>query len=124
MSILHKALLAWVVGRARRRARMTRRTLRLDSGENFVYLDGGNGPPLLLLHGFGGTKDNFTRVAAALTPHYRVIAPDHLGFGESDKPDHADYAPLAQARRLRAFVRALGLDEVTSAATRWAATSR
>lgn len=112
MSILHKALLAWAVGRARRAAGLTRHTVRLDSGETYRYLAGGVGPPLLLLHGFGGSKDNFTRLAAGLTPHFRVVAPDHLGFGESDKPEHADYSPVAQARRLHAFVRALGLTDL------------
>lgn len=113
MSIFHTALLGWMVRRARRRAHLVRHTLRLDSGETYAYLDsGGAGTPLMLLHGFGGTKDNFTRVAAALGGAYRIIAPDHLGFGESDKPEHADYAPIAQARRLRAFARALALPEL------------
>ena len=112
MSFIHKALVALALRRARRRARLVRRTIRLDSGETYVYLDGGTGPTLLLLHGFGATKDNFTRVAALLTGTYRVVVPDHLGFGESDKPEHADYSPVAQARRLRAFVQALGLGAV------------
>jgi pimeloyl-ACP methyl ester carboxylesterase len=112
MSFIHKALVALALRRARRRAHLVRRTVRLDTGESYVYLDGGTGPTLLLLHGFGATKDNFTRVAALLTGSYRVVVPDHLGFGESDKPEHADYSPVAQARRLRAFVQALGLGAV------------
>lgn len=112
MSILHKALVALALRRARRRGRLSHRTVRLESGETYAYLDGGSGPPLLLLHGFGGTKDSFTRVASLLTDTFRVIAPDHLGFGDSDKPDHADYAPIAQARRLRAFTKALGLGTI------------
>ena len=47
------------------------------------YLEGGKGEVLLLLHGFGGNKDNWTRVAKYLTPHFKVIAPDLPGFGES-----------------------------------------
>src|SRR6218665_1119972 len=112
MQFLYKALVALSVRRARRQARLVRRTVRLDTGETYAYLDGGTGPTLLLLHGFGANKDNFTRVAAQLTGSYRVVAPDHLGFGESDKPEHADYAPVAQARRLRAVVKALGLGAV------------
>ncbi|MGH8709239.1 MAG: alpha/beta fold hydrolase, partial [Burkholderiales bacterium] len=57
-------------------------------------------------------KDNFARVARYLTPRYRVIVPDHIGFGESSKPPQADYAPRAQAERLRSFARALGLSKL------------
>lgn len=75
----------------------------------FRYLDGGRGEPLLLLHGFGGDKDNFVPVASFLTAHFRVIIPDQLGFGESDKPPGADYSPSAQADRLHRLASALNL---------------
>jgi pimeloyl-ACP methyl ester carboxylesterase len=55
-------------------------------GFHVVYLEGGHGRPLLLLHGFGADKDNWTRVSRTLTAHYRVIAPDLPGFGESTQP--------------------------------------
>lgn len=48
-------------------------------------------------------------VAAYLTCRFRVIIPDQIGFGESTHPVDADYSPPAQAKRLRAFVRALGI---------------
>ena len=41
-----------------------------------------------------------------------MIAPDHVGFGESSHPQDADYAPVAQAERLHAFVQALNLVKV------------
>lgn len=93
----------------RRLAGLERKELTLPGGLRYVYLEGGRGAPLLLLHGFGANKDNFVRVAKYLTPHYRVIVPDHAGFGESSKPPQGDYAPRAQAERLRAFMRALGV---------------
>ncbi|HSG75510.1 MAG TPA: alpha/beta hydrolase [Burkholderiales bacterium] len=96
----------------RRLAGLERRELTLANGLTYVYLEGGRGAPLLLLHGFGGNKDNFTRVAKYLTPRFRVIVPDHIGFGESSKPPQADYAPPAQAERLRAFARALGVSKL------------
>ncbi|MDX5298857.1 MAG: alpha/beta hydrolase, partial [Gammaproteobacteria bacterium] len=68
--------------------------------------------PLMLLHGFGGDKDNFTRVARYLTPHYRVIIPDHIGFGESTHLADADYTTDAQAARLHALVQALGVTQL------------
>jgi len=99
----------WAIDAERKRAGLARKQIDLPGGLHYVYLEGGQGEPLLLLHGFGADKDNFTRVARFLTPHYRVIAPDHIGFGESAHPQDADYAPIAQAERVRELARALGL---------------
>ncbi|MEO8716916.1 MAG: alpha/beta hydrolase [Burkholderiales bacterium] len=96
----------------RRLAGLERKEITPASGLRTVYLEGGRGAPLLLLHGFGGNKDNFTRVAKYLTPHYRVVIPDLAGFGESAKPAQADYAPRAQVERLRALVRGLGIGKL------------
>lgn len=104
---LHVALAA-----ERSRSRLERKQIDLADGQHWVYLEGGRGEPLLLLHGFGADKDNFTRVARFLTPHYRVIVPDLIGFGESAHPANADYAPSAQAERVRALVQALGITTV------------
>ncbi|MGA9111194.1 MAG: alpha/beta hydrolase [Smithella sp.] len=96
----------------RKRSGLTRKEINLPNGINYVYLDGGKGEPLILLHGFGANKDNFTRVARFLTPHYRVIIPDNLGFGESGHPHDADYSSSAQAARIRALAQALGITKV------------
>jgi pimeloyl-ACP methyl ester carboxylesterase len=93
----------------RRLAGLARKEVALPNGVRYVYLEGGKGEPLLLLHGFGANKDNFVRVAKYLTPHYRVVIPDQVGFGESAKPPKGDYAPRAQAERLRALARELGM---------------
>jgi len=82
------------------------------AGARVVYLEGGQGDVILLLHGFGGNKDHWTRVAKFLTPAYRVIAPDLPGFGDSDLSEGADYSIPAQAERVRAFVEALELGPV------------
>lgn len=78
---------------------------------NIVYLEGGpkDAPVLLLLHGFGGDKDNWTRMARELTGEYRVIAPDLPGFGRSSAFGDESYDIASQARRLDAFVQALSL---------------
>jgi pimeloyl-ACP methyl ester carboxylesterase len=60
------------------------------------------------MHGFAN-KDSFVRVAKYLTPHYRVVIPDLNGFGESSRPAKADYSPRAQAERLRALAKELGM---------------
>jgi pimeloyl-ACP methyl ester carboxylesterase len=96
----------------RRVAGLERKEIALADGLRYVYLEGGRGAPLVLLHGFGANKDNFARVARYLTPRYRVIIPDQIGFGESSKPAQADYSPRAQADRLRAFARQLGITKL------------
>ena len=100
----------FVIRGERRRAGLERKQIDLPDDLRYVYLEGGQGEPLLLLHGFGANKDHFSRVARALTVRYRVIIPDHIGFGESSHPPHADYSPLAQVERLHAFMQALGIE--------------
>lgn len=96
----------------RSRAGLARKEIALPDGSRIVYLEGGSGAPLVLVHGFGADKDNFTRVARYLTPHYRVIVPDLVGFGESSHRADVDYHYAAQAERVRAFVQALGLARI------------
>ena len=96
----------------RQRSGLERKEILLPDGMRYVYLEGGKGPVLMLLHGFGANKDNFTRVARFLVPHYRVIVPDHIGFGESARPEGTDYSPIAQARRLRSRAHALNARRV------------
>lgn len=86
------------------------KALTLSSGDKMVYAENDNvtGEPLLLIHGFGGNKDNFTRIARQLES-YHLIIPDLLGFGESSKPMTADYRSEAQATRLHELLQAKGL---------------
>jgi pimeloyl-ACP methyl ester carboxylesterase len=79
------------------------------AGHHIVYLDGGDGTPVVLLHGFGLTKDLWDVVAAQLTPQYRVIVPDLPGFGESPVREGEKYDAESQARRVRALLDALGV---------------
>ena len=102
----------WAVASERKRAGLERKEIDLPGGLHYAYLEGGRGEPLMLLHGFGANKDNFVRVARFLTPHYRVVVPDHIGFGESAHPQDADYSPPAQAERLRALAQALGMQRL------------
>lgn len=79
-------------------------------GFTMPYLEGGRGEPLILIHGFAGDKDNFTRCARFLTPHYRVIIPDLPGFGDASRVDGADHSMVAQAGRVAALMRQLGIE--------------
>ena len=77
------------------------------------YLDEGRGPVVVLVHGTPSWSFEFREVVRELAKDHRVIVPDHLGFGLSDKPSR-DALTLAQHRaRLAALMEALELREVT-----------
>lgn len=74
------------------------------------YLEGGSGSEVLVLvHGFGGDKDAFTRIAAYLVPHYRVIIPDLPGFGDARRDPGAAHDMAAQVAHLRQFLTQLNV---------------
>lgn len=78
----------------------------------WVYFEGGQGPTLVLLHGFAASKEVWLKQMELLTPHFHVIAPDLPGWGESTRVDGASYNIDAQVARLQGFVDALGLQKV------------
>jgi pimeloyl-ACP methyl ester carboxylesterase len=92
----------------RRLAGLRLRTARVGQFD-MPYLEGGRGEPLVLVHGFGGDKDNFTRIARFLTPHFRVIIPDLPGFGDATRDPGATYSMSDQVARLRNFLEQLGI---------------
>ena len=100
---------AYFINSEREAAQLVKKHIILPDGNEMVYLEGGTGEPLILLHGFGADKDHFTRVAKWLTPHYHVIIPDLIGFGESSHPSDVDYHALSQAERVRVFARQIGI---------------
>lgn len=102
----------FAVDTERARAGLTKHSIQLDNGLTYVYLEGGHGEPLLLLHGFNANKDNFTRIAGKLTSKYHVIIPNQIGFGESSHLANADYRTDAQAQRLHQFLTKLKIKQV------------
>ncbi|MEU6122527.1 alpha/beta hydrolase [Streptomyces sp. NPDC047123] len=62
-------------------------------GHRVFYREAGpaDAPVLVLLHGFPTSSRMFRRLIPELADRYRVIAPDHLGFGRSDTPDAAEF---------------------------------
>ena len=94
----------------RNKSDLDAKAFTLASGDKMVYLENDNlaGEPLILIHGFGGNKDNFTRIADKLEG-YHLIIPDLLGFGDSSKPMSADYRANAQAQRLHELLQAKGV---------------
>ena len=81
-------------------------------GDRVAYRDEGAGEVLLLIHGIGGSSNSWSGVIPLLAKKYRVIAPDLLGHGESDKP-RGDYSVGAFAVLLRDFLDALDIPQVT-----------
>lgn len=77
------------------------------------YVDEGSGDPVLLVHGTPTWSFEYRHVIAALSRRHRCIAPDHLGFGLSERPARFAYTPEAHAIALREFVSAMGLDRYT-----------
>jgi pimeloyl-ACP methyl ester carboxylesterase len=74
------------------------------------YVEAGTGPPVLALHGLGGTKASFLPTLADLAASHRVVALDLPGFGESAKPIGAPYDARFMARSVVAAMDGLDID--------------
>lgn len=61
----------------------------VDDGVGLEVVEQGSGPTLLLVHGFGGAKEDFADQVEALAARYHVVTFDHRGHGESDGPSDA-----------------------------------
>ncbi|MFA5910913.1 MAG: alpha/beta fold hydrolase [Vicinamibacterales bacterium] len=86
--------------------------MSLSAGD-MHYVDEGTGPPVLLVHGTPTWSFEYRHVIAALSKRYRCVAPDHFGFGLSERAPGFAYTPEAHAEALREFVDQLGLDAFT-----------
>jgi haloalkane dehalogenase len=67
-------------------------------GLRYHYLDEGQGETLLMLHGNPSWSFYYRRLAADLRHDYRVIVPDHIGCGLSDKPADSQYSYRLEQR--------------------------
>lgn len=103
-------LLATVQFVESRRAGLSEKTLQVDNLE-IRYYEGGpdKAQALLLIHGFGADKSNWSRFARFLTDRYHVIAVDLPGFGDSSRPQNISYDVGTQAERLANFMHELGI---------------
>ncbi len=90
---------------------MQRRTVTLH-GRPLIYAQAGSGPVLLLIHGMGGTFENWQAVIEPLARAHTVIAPDLPGHGAS-APGAGDYSIGALAAGLRDLLIALGHERAT-----------
>lgn len=78
------------------------------------YLTGGEGSPVVFLHGIPGSALTWEAVAARMQDQYRVIVPDLRGFGQSEPPV-GDYYMEGQARAIMDLLDTLGVEECTLA---------
>lgn len=80
------------------------------------YHDEGTGAPVILIHGSGPGVTawaNWRGAIPELSKRFRVIAPDILGFGFTERPDGVQYGMDAWTKHLVDFLDALGLDRVS-----------
>lgn len=89
---------------------LARRKSYVDiGGARVAYQDAGAGPPLLLLHGCPFSSFIWRRIIARLSAHYRCLAPDLLGLGDTETPAGADWSLRAQASMVVGFLDVLGM---------------
>ncbi len=95
----------------------------LPSGHRMHYVDEGDrdAPPVLMLHGNPTWSFYWRRLIKALSATHRVVAPDHIGCGKSDKPDDDTYSYRLAERidDVEFLVERLGLRDITLAVHDW-----
>lgn len=89
------------------------------AGHRYHYIDEGNGPPILLVHGNPTWSFLWRNLVLALRNQYRTIAVDHLGCGLSDKPAEDTYTIVHHTSRLVTLLRQLDLRDVCLVVHDW-----
>jgi pimeloyl-ACP methyl ester carboxylesterase len=85
----------------------------IEAPVKLYYEEAGNGPPLLLIHGFGASTYTWRHIAPQLAETHRVIAVDLKGFGQSDKPFDSRYSVFDQAELLTELIEEKDLRNLT-----------
>jgi haloalkane dehalogenase len=89
-------------------------------GLRMAYVEHGSGDPILLLHGEPTWSYLYRHMIPPLAAAGRVIAPDLVGFGRSDKPAATNaYTYKSHTRWLRGFIEALDLQRITMVCQDW-----
>jgi haloalkane dehalogenase len=83
------------------------------------YVDEGAGDVVLFVHGNPSWSFEHRRLIGRLSARFRCVAPDHIGFGLSDKPYDVSYLPQFHAANLARFIEALGLKDITLVVHDW-----
>lgn len=96
----------------------TSQTLSID-GHRYHYVDEGAGEPLLLVHGNPTWSFYWRNLIVGLRDRCRMIAPDHIGCGLSDKPADYPYVLARHIDNLKRLIEKLDLHQVTLLAHDW-----
>ena len=81
-------------------------------GQTIHYWDVGTGPVVVLVHGLGSKKEDWLPVIAPLSQKYRLLVPDQIGFGRSDKP-LLDYSIQTYVDFLNELLRQLKVEKAS-----------
>lgn len=88
-------------------------------GGNYHYLDEGRGSPLLMVHGNPTWSFYWRHLVLGLRDEYRVVVPDHMGCGLSDKPHPYPYCLQRHSDNLVRLIDTLDLRDITLLAHDW-----
>ncbi len=88
-------------------------------GQRMHFVDEGQGEPLLLLHGNPTWSFYYRQLILGMSAHCRVVAPDHIGCGLSEKPQNYAYTLSRHIDNLERLVDHLGLESVTLGVHDW-----
>ena len=83
------------------------------------YVDEGSGEAIVMLHGNPAWSFLYRKLIKKLSPKYRCIAPDLIGFGLSDKPFDWSYLPEEHAKNVTALIEHLGVKDITLVVNDW-----
>lgn len=91
-------------------ARLQEKTVMVNQG-SFRYLEGGNGPTILFIHGFQGDKSYWTSYAKELVDRYHIIALDLPAHGKTTYDLQGNYDLYSLAKSVEVFCESLGLKD-------------
>lgn len=88
------------------------RFITLNNGTKIHYIDEGEGPVILLLHGNPTWSFLYRHIIADLKDNFRLIAPDYPGFGLSYAPDNYSFTATEHAHAMSEFVQKMDLEDM------------
>ena len=88
-------------------------------GHQLHYVDEGKGPVIIMVHGNPTWSFYYRNLIKELRQNYRVIAPDHIGCGFSDKPQNFDYCLKNHVDNLKDLIRHLGVEHFSLIVHDW-----
>ena len=89
------------------------------AGFRMHYIDEGEGEPVVCLHGEPTWGYIYREFVPPLSRHWRVVVPDHMGFGKSETPQDRSYTLETHVGNLAALVDDLGLEDITFVGQDW-----